>query len=107
MKVLSVRAERDRPWRHTIWVAEASILSKYNEVTSVVLAVAGEIHDPDSFCLRKQPDAKDTFHVVNEDYDRCAGVIEATDQEMEVLAAAGYRLIDLRSFRITDLLHLL
>jgi|HubBroStandDraft_1064217.scaffolds.fasta_scaffold49674_1 hypothetical protein len=87
MKVLSVK-NSGPTWheRFEIWISEASILSKYSEAGSVILAIDCKIHKPDDIYLRP----------VLTDYARCAGVIEATDQEMEILAGAGYLLTDLR-----------
>jgi hypothetical protein len=48
MKVLSVEWDGTTPGRSTIWISEARILSAHGEPSSVLLAVDGTVHDPNS-----------------------------------------------------------
>jgi hypothetical protein len=109
MKLLSVKVEHERDGAlrgYTIWPSDASILTKYNETASVVLAVDGKIFSPHDRYLRQQLEKPEigSFPVPRllGLFDRCAGVIEATDHEMEILAAAGYRLTDLRKLLVAE-----
>ena len=85
---------------HTkVWDSEASILAKHSDATAIVLAIGDSICALGSPYLRKRSD--------NFGYEltpRCAGIIEATDQEVEILASAGYQLTDLRSAVASELL---
>ena len=102
MKVLTVErfAVSDRGL--TIWVSEALILALQADPTSVVLAVDDTIHNPDSGYLRQRSGV-----ACDDRFPRCAGVIEATDKEIELLTGAGYRLTDLRNAGASDLLKAL
>ncbi len=86
---------------HTIWISEASILAMHADPASVVLAVDDTIHRPDSDYLRPPSEHFEDHR------PRCADVIEATDEEIELLTGAGYRLTDLRNAGASDLLKAL
>ena len=102
MKVLTVERVLASDRGHTIWVAEALILALHADPTSVVLAVDDTIHSPDSGYLRQRSEG--AYH---DGSPRCAGVVEATDQEIDLLTGAGYRLTDLRNAGASDLLKAL
>ncbi len=101
MKLLNL--ELDRSFGRRIWASEATIVGKYNEPMSVMLAVDNTIHDPGDPYLGQRSKPFDHDY-----YDRrCVGVVEATDQELEILAGAGYRLTDLRNVGVSELLKAL
>jgi hypothetical protein len=87
------------PQRYSIWISDASILTPWANSASTTLAVLGvdgTIHNPDSGYLSNE---KGTGGFAPADV-RCAGIIEATDEEMQILMDAGYRLTDLRGVGI-------
>jgi hypothetical protein len=74
---------------------------------SVVLAVDGIIHAPDSGYFERLDSNRSRVLgkiKVTQLNTHCAGVIEATEEEMQILASAGYRLTDLRNVRVTELI---
>jgi hypothetical protein len=89
--------------RRRIWACEASIWAKHVDPASLALAIGDEIHKPDSPILKK---VRERFTIDLTGY-RCVGVVEATDQEMETLANAGYQLTDLRKAMAAELLEAL
>jgi hypothetical protein len=74
-------------------------MRKHNEPTSVVLVVDDTVHCSGAYYLRQESEGQE-----HRFEPRCAGVIEATDQELEILAGAGYRLTDLRNVGVPELL---
>ena len=109
MRVLSVERASFRSHFRSIWISEARILTTHAEPESVIIAVDGKIYSPEDDYFQKplvkiplRPD-----HTESTDHSRCAGIVDATDQEVQIISDAGYRLQDLRRSSVTELTELL
>jgi len=105
MKLLSTDRQSRKTEYRNIWISEGSILNKHADPESVVLAVDGKIYSPDAECLQEQ--AGRYRNISERDNNQCAGVIESTDQELQILVDAGYQLTDLRNLSAPQLIAML
>lgn len=105
MKVLIVERKGYGTLKREIWTSDASILAKHSDTASLVLVIGDTVCKPDSHCLRKA-----SIDMLSGRFDtgpQCVGIVEGTDQEMDVLAKAGYEITDLRKISAPQLLKLL
>jgi hypothetical protein len=105
MKILFVERRGYPAKEHEIWTAEASILVKHSDSASVLLVVGDAVCKPDSHCLRKA--SIDRFTGRFDLGPQCIGLVEGSDQDLSVLAKAGYDIADLRNISAPELLKLL
>jgi hypothetical protein len=100
MKVLIVEDNSTTLWSRKLWIFDASVLSKCDGSTSIVLAIHDTICNPEA--TTKQPDLKSLIG-----QGRCAGMIEGADEDLRLLRGAGYVLNDIRNVSASELLKTL
>jgi hypothetical protein len=92
MKVLNVK--RDLNGGRTISISNASILTKRDDPKAVLLEISGSVYEPDAYYL------KEHSHDFGLSIGQCAGIIDATDDELQVLTDVGYHIPDLRKMSL-------